>query len=221
MSELPPGAPVGPVPSDDGSAGPPPTAGAPDWSALARVWAGEAAADAPDPATDAAARRWLSAHPDERDRLVALDRLAAAAVEGAAGVSGDAPPVDVEAALARVTARRRVAVDDAPVARPATPAGSPPRAPVPARGARTAPPRWGRRRFAGGTLAGGALAAAAVIAVAVGLARRRAGAPVEGTAVAAATPIRHTTPVGRVDSLRLADGTRVVLGPRQHPHSRR
>jgi transmembrane sensor len=171
-----------------------PADAAPDWAALARVWAGEPGAAAlgeadaaADAEADAEARRWLAAHPDEAARLAALDRITTDVV---APAPADAPPVDVEAALARVT-RRRLADP------PAVPA--PARRPAPAWAARSAAPRWSRPR-----LAGAGAAAALLLAAGITLARRQ-------PTVAVAQ--RHTTAVGQRDSVRLADGTRVLLGP--------
>jgi transmembrane sensor len=187
------------VPSDPDRPGATPGRAPPDapsWDALARVWAGEPPhapnGDAADVAHDAAARRWLAEHPPEAARLAALDRV----VAGALGAAPDAPPVDVEAALARVTRRRRG--DAAPPAR----RPSAPRAPAWAA-------RPARRR-------GLVAIAVALGVVGIGVARRRAATPAggdSGTVAVTPAPQRHQTAVGRRDSVRLPDGTRVLLAP--------
>lgn len=156
-----------------------------DWDALARYLAGESS----DVEADAM-RRWLDARPDRAELVGALTR-------SMGRLAYQAPPdLDVEAALRRVRARR-----DEPDVRSlqARPASRPRHAAAPARA------RW---RVLG-------LRAAAVLAaVAVGsavlwqsqLGDDRRGGP-------AAVAQMFTTAVGERDSLRLPDGTRVVLGP--------
>lgn len=161
-----------------------PTAEPFDWDAVARYLAGEST---PDEAR--AVRVWLAARPERAELVTALgrsfDRLAAA----------DTSHVDVERALASVHARmsepalsveRGSSLRFAPRLRPAIPLW---RRPAP----------W--------------LAAAAAVAItAVGIARMRPGrgdptpAPAPGAAA-------YTTATGARDSLRLPDGTRVILGP--------
>jgi transmembrane sensor len=103
--------------------------------------------------------------------------------------------VDVEAALRQVTARR-----DAAPAEPAEHARPTPRPGVlelrPA-------PQW----------RAGALRAAAVIAVLAGGATLWRQKRDDSTVTPATVAARYTTAVGERDSLRLPDGSRVVLGP--------
>jgi transmembrane sensor len=151
----------------------------------------------------------MTAHPDEAARVRAADALARAAL---APVDGPPAAVDVEAALARV--RRQLTARSAgpvPADQPALrvvqgdgahavndsqrrAAGRPPARPA-------ARPAWAGRRARWG-VAGAGLAAAAVLAVAV---LRR---PAEGTA-----PLRYATATGQRATVRLPDGTRVILGP--------
>lgn len=227
MSALPPGPPAGPAPRDDGRpddrdpASAPVdgsvdgSADAPAWAALARVWAGEPPAVAPDDVSsdDAArdagaeARRWLADRPDEAARLAALDRIVAATIAATiAAPAADPAPVDVEAALARVTARRRA--EPALTVSTANPA-SPRRPARPAWDARSAPPRRGGRRVVAGLAAAGILAA-----VGLGVARRTGGPGAPDTTGVVVPPARQfATTVGQRDSVRLPDGTRILLGP--------
>jgi len=134
-----------------------------------------------------AVRRWLDAHPDHAEALAALD--------GATGRLARATPsdIDVEAALRRVAARRDVAdvvsIDSRrPAFRPAIPV--------------SAPRRW--QHFAVPA------AAAAVLAIGVGLywhSERTPGYTPPSVSQTVATS------VGQRDSIRLPDGTRVVLAP--------
>jgi transmembrane sensor len=154
-----------------------------DWEAIARYYAGEST---PDEA--AAVRRWLEAHPGEASALGTLD--------DATGLLASATPpgLDVEAALARVSERR-----DAPAVipidgrRPAK--HTAPRVAVPAR-------RWQPY----------AAAAAAVVLIGGGLYWHslRDGGYTTPSGAAART---FATAVGTRDSVRLADGTRVLLAP--------
>jgi transmembrane sensor len=154
----------------------------PDWDAIARFLAGESGADE---ARDVAA--WLAAHPGDAEVVRRVDAHATAALAPAA----DAPPIDVEGALARVRARREGA-DVLPL--------------------RSAPPR---RRMGWGL--GGLAAAAAVAAIAVGIGTRgRATDAARDTTGVGASPAGArvvTTAVGQRDSVRLPDGSRVVLAP--------
>ncbi|MDQ8154274.1 MAG: FecR domain-containing protein [Gemmatimonadota bacterium] len=108
------------------------------------------------------------------------------------GAAGDrtreAPAVDVEAALARVHERMRVLETPSSPSRHNTPV-IPLRAPAPA---------WRRRQ--------GWWAAAAVVVLAVGVARARRETPL-------AEPRVYATAVGTRTTLKLPDGTGVVLGP--------
>lgn len=144
--------------------------GTPDWDALARHLAGECTAE-----ESAAAVAWLSAHPEDARAFEALATVSAQPPMGAH------PPVDVDAALARV--HRVMHNHETPMV-PLRPA---------VRSTRRPAVRW-------------AFAAAAVLVVAAGVARTRRGA--EGSALRVLA-----TATGQVDSTRLADGTRVVLGP--------
>ena len=154
-----------------------------DWDAIARYFAGESS---PDEAT--AVRRWLEAHPAEASALRALDGATAELV------NSTPPDLDVEAALKRVIDRRD-AGDIIPI-------DSRREAKTPARTIAPARP-W--QPFAIPA------AAAAVLLIAFGLYRRNSvqesGYPVSPAAQTVATP------VGKRDSVRLADGTRVVLAP--------
>ena len=161
-----------------------------DWDALARYIAGEST-----PAEQRAVEAWLAARP-ERGELVAALRQS---IDGLAADSADtADDVDVEAALRRVHTRM------------AEPAGVMVAMPSPARRLRiertertiaTASRRW----RAIGSLA----AAAALVVVAIGIWNtRRQAAPAP-----AATAMTYSTAVGERDSVRLADGSTVILGP--------
>lgn len=166
----------------------------PDWVDLARFVAGECSA-----ADVARINTWLEAHPAER---LALTRLAD-------GVEAAFPPypaagVDVEAALARVRVRRDHEMPG-DVGQQASPYPSQPRRLVgPAWVVRSARGQRARtwRRVGGllGTVAVGAFAARAVVS--------RGGARARPAFVRS-----YATAVGRTDSLRLPDGTRVILAP--------
>jgi transmembrane sensor len=164
-----------------------PDAGSPrdqiDWDALARYIAGESSADEAK-----AMRRWLDARADRAKLVAALER-------SLGRLAYQAPPdLDVEGALRRVRARV-----DHPDVRPLPDAGT-----IAAR--RTSAPvrRWS---------VVGLRAAAVVAAIAVGTAVLwQSGDDPDGQRTAAAAR-EYATGVGQRDSLRLADGTRVVLGP--------
>lgn len=197
-----------------------PSGPAPDWAAIARLVAGEPAADAHAQTRDDAARAWLAAHPAEAARLEALDRVLRGDVVSPARLSTAAPAVDVESALARV---RSFAGRDgaAPMevgsseesrfapqltvvrgAAPRSPSTSPVR-PTSTVRARHLP---ARRR------AGALLAASVALAAGLGVVNRwraHGGAGV----VAAGRVQQHTTGVGERRVLHLADGSQVVLGP--------
>lgn len=156
-----------------------------DWEAIARFFAGEST-----PAEAASVRQWLEAHPDQAAALSALN--------GATSLLANATPpgLDVEAALKRVSERR----DSADV----IPIGS--RRPSPPKLAPIAMParRWQPIAVRA--------AAAAVLLVGGGLwwhSMQTAGYtnPSGGAAKTFATA------VGQRDSVRLTDGTRVVLAP--------
>lgn len=161
-----------------------------DWDALARYVSGECTAD-----EARAMQRWLDAQP-ERARLVAALRRS---IDGlAADATAD---VDVEGALRKVHARMAAPIDATPVT------------PLPVR---RAPLRLGARTPSASTATGRRVtwalaAAAAVVITAVGIEQWR-GSSSHPTAVTIAAR-SYTTGVGQRDSVRLADGSRVVLGP--------
>lgn len=145
-----------------------------DWEALARYLADES------PAEEAQAiRRWLEAHPADDTLLRALDNaidraapsLRAAEVRGA----------DIDAALARATARL-------------APAGTraPDRAP------------WWR---------GSVVRVAATLALVAGSVLLWRTTQRGSDAAAPASARTYVTRVGQRDSVRLDDGSRIVLGP--------
>jgi transmembrane sensor len=155
----------------------------PDWDAIARHRSGESGDDE--------ARRvaaWLEAHPQDAEMLAALDRVIEARTPAAASGAGEP---DVEAALRAVRARMHEA-----------------------RGPRVLPFPGARqdlaRRRSTRWILGGVAAAAAIGALAVGLLRTRGG---DGLPRAVAAGSMVATAVGARDSVRLPDGTRVVLGP--------
>ena len=158
-----------------------------DWDALARYIAGEST-----PAEQRTVEAWLAARP-ERAQLVSALRQS---IEGLAINTAD--DVDVEATLRKVHQRM------------AEPAELVVATPSPARRLRidraapaTAPAsrRW--------RVIGSLAAAAAVVLTAIGIwnARRPAGV------AATATAMTWSTAVGERDSIRLADGSTVILGP--------
>jgi transmembrane sensor len=155
-----------------------------DWDALARYLAGES----PD-AEAIVVRRWLDAHPGDAAMVRALDQ----ALDRVAPVR--AATVDVERALRDVVVRL-----DEPDVRPLRVAS--PAAASPATASPRAPSFWRRP----------VLRAAAVIAVAStgALAWWAARRAAPGDAAPART---YATAVGARDSVRLPDGSRVVLGP--------
>jgi transmembrane sensor len=165
-----------------------------DWAALARQLAGEppAADDAADVARASAARQWMAAHPDEAARLAEVDALARTHL-----APPPSAPVDVEAALARV---QRQAFPGSTVRAPSRPAVTSPPPHVRPR------PAWATRpRRLVGT---GAALTAAALALFITRQRPTAVDPAPTTLA-----VSRITAVGQRDSLRLSDGTRVVLGP--------
>jgi transmembrane sensor len=160
-----------------------------DWEELARFLSGESS-----PAEQRRLRARLARDPERAALVQALD---------AALTPPDEAPLtseEVERALASVMARRDLA----------DPRSA--RAPdiIPLRGRPTPPrlaattARWRRS---------GLLAAAAVIVVAGASLLWRATQAGERTQPVQVAQMEYTTGVGRVDTLRLADGTSVVLGP--------
>ena len=169
-----------------------PDSGAPaeetDWNALGRYLAGESTAE-----EAANMRRWLEARP-ERAQLVAAMQRALAPLDAR---SAD---VDVEAALRSVHAR----IDEQTV-------GSPPMS-VTRGGSLKRLPRWEPRPIPIWQRNGLRAAAAVVLLVGAGLiwSSREPNNAGRTPAVAAE---RFATSVGERDSVRLPDGSRVVLGP--------
>lgn len=158
-----------------------------DWDALARYVAGEST-----PAEQRTVEAWLAARP-ERGQLVSALRESIDAL-----AIGSADDVDVEAALRTVHARMGEPADVA-VAMP-----SPARRLRIDRATRTAAPARGRWRVIASFAA-----AAAIVVAGIGVWNDRhpaAAAPI----AAAAT---YATAIGERDSVRLADGSTVILGP--------
>jgi transmembrane sensor len=160
-----------------------------DWEAVARYLAGESPADEAE-----AIRRWMEAHPADAELIGTLDRT----VDRVRFTPYTA--IDVEAALRSVKARRDgeatppadphvISIADHVARKSAT------------RTARPAP-RW--------RIAAPAIAAAAVIGVTSLLWNREQ--PVDGPSPIF-TAATYSTGIGARDSVRLPDGTRVVLGP--------
>jgi len=157
--------------------------GSPDWDRLARYLAGEAS-----PAEAAEIERWLAADPARARLVTSLDEVLDPALVA------PATAVDVEAALARTRARL-----DGPAVRSIEAARS-------ERAPRTRGPAW--RTWA--------LRAAGFAAILAGpyLVYSFAGPRGGREPMALAGPARVvTTETARVDSLFLADGTRVILAP--------
>ncbi|MHB1073304.1 MAG: FecR family protein [Gemmatimonadaceae bacterium] len=153
----------------------------PDWEGIARFLAGESGDD-----ESRAVAAWLDAHPAD----AALVRSVHAVAGEAIGARAEPAQVDVEAALARVKARRTMGPGRDRSRRV-------PRATLSAR------PR--ARGWMGWS--GGLLAAAAALLLFV---RSDRG---DDASRAAPAPMLLATAAGARDSLRLPDGTRVVLGP--------
>lgn len=162
---------------------PPPADGPPDWEALGRFVSGESA-----PAEAEAVAAWLAAHPEDAQLLHALG-------EATAPLANPSAPIDTERALAKVLARRdtMTAPDDVPSLEAAR-----------RRRERAAPVRrsWSRPLTA--------IAATLAIVVAGSVVwRSRTAAPADASVAIA----RFATAAGAIDSLRLPDGSEVVLGP--------
>ena len=162
----------------------PPRDDSADWEAIARYFAGEST-----PEEAKAVRAWLEAHPSEAAALNGLSGMIAQ-------LGGATPPgLDVEAALKRVT-ERRDAADVIPLDSRRGPSRTPVRVAVPAR-------RWQSIALPA--------AAAAVLLIGGGLwwhSLQNRG--YTNPPAAAAT---FATAAGKRDSVRLADGTRVLLAP--------
>lgn len=169
-----------------------------DWDALARYLSGESS---PEEAN--AVRAWLDARPERALLVTALrqsfDGLAA---DAAAEVDVDVD-VDVEGALRKVHARIAESVNT-----PITPITSA-RPPQLHRFAERSAARRGARRW---PVAGLVAAAAAVALVAIGVWRSNPHGA--ASSFAATMPAAtYATAVGERDSVRLSDGSRVILGP--------
>lgn len=169
----------------------------PSWEALARFFAGESS----DVET-ARVGAWMAANPE--------DAAVASIVNDAAAQYGRDlhAPIDTEAALASVLARRDAApqvphdIPSLDAARAAARTGE-----QRERSERAAPA--GTMRRSGRQL--GVWAAAAVVMVAVGTVLWNGTRGPDLSAGAAAFTVASAT--GAIDSLALSDGTRVVLGP--------
>lgn len=166
-----------------------------DWDAIARFIAGES-----DPVESRAVQAWLDAHPGDAGLVAAVQRRAGMA-ESHAQLN-----VNVDGALARVRARMdaesivdaapRLSVSDGGVKRDVAAK----RTPGAARIAAEATPRRGMRAWQVALLASAA-------ALAVFVSRGRNGAePTSAEQVFA-------TKIGARDSVKLSDGTRVILAP--------
>jgi transmembrane sensor len=159
-----------------------------DWEALARYLAGESSAEEAE-----AMRAWLAAHPGRADLLAALER-------SLSGLAFKAPEdLDVEGALRSVRARRDEAEVHArreEVAVRVIPRGA---------SRAFAPPanRWRTN---------GLRMAAAVAAVAAGVALWQSGRR-DDEGASSAPSRSFATAVGERDSVRLPDGSTVLLGP--------
>jgi transmembrane sensor len=163
----------------------PPADDSTDWEAVARYFAGESTPDEVE-----VVRRWLETHPVEASALASLG-------DATAQLSNATPPdLDVEAALKRVIERRDAAdvipIDSRrPATRPLAPTVAPAR-------------RW--QRFA--------IPAAAAAVLAVGVSYYRHSAENGGYTPGSGATQTFATTIGQRDSVRLADGTRVMLAPR-------
>ena len=162
---------------------PPPDDSA-DWEAIARYFAGEST---PDEAN--AVRQGLEAHPSEAAALNALSATTARLP------SATPPGLDVEAALRRV-AERRDAANVLSIDGRRTASRTGPRTTMPAR-------RW--QPFA--------LPAAAAAVLLIGGGLWWHSAQTRGYTNGPASAATFATAAGKRDSVRLADGTRVLLAP--------
>lgn len=166
-------------------------AGAPaDDEALARYLAGESPADEAD-----AVRRWLAQQPERAQAVARLQR----ALQSFAAAP---PPVDVERALQHVRTRMAEAEPRVLPLRP--------RSPAPA-GARRQP--WGQSSAQPWARRALRIAAAVVLLAGGALFTWRATRPAGPAGVTAVAAQTFATGVGERDSLWLADGSFVLLGP--------
>ena len=163
-----------------------------DWEALARYLAGESS---PDEA--AQMRRWLDARPERAELVAAMQRALAPLAER--------EPSDIDVEGAWRTVRARMAADATGV-----PAARPPVTVVRDHASRL-PPRWHVRTVPAWQRTG-LRAAAAVLLVAGAAVVWRTTLP-NGTGQPTVAARRVVTSIGRRDSVRLADGSRIVLGP--------
>ena len=161
-----------------------------DWDALARYLAGESS-----PEEAAHLRRWLDARPERAELVAAMQRALEPLRDDTAS------DIDVEGALRTVHAR--MSADDASAPAPAFTVvrGDAPRR-VPRMPVRTAQ-AWKPNALRA--------AAAVVLLAAVGI-LWNSKRP-NGTVPAAVVAQHVVTPVGGRDSVRLIDGSRIVLGP--------
>jgi transmembrane sensor len=158
-----------------------------DWDALARYVAGESTAP-----ELRAIEAWLAERPERRQLVDALRR----SIDGLAADRGE--DIDVEGALRRVHARMEEPASVVVAMR------SPVRRVNADRFTRAATPAQRRWRVVG------SLAAAAVVVVAAISVFYPPRTTDIGRVVAAAS---HSTAIGERDSVRLADGSVVILGP--------
>ena len=158
-----------------------------DWDALARYLAGESSAE-----EAATMRRWLDARPERAELVAAMQRALASVDVGTTDV-------DVEAALRSVHARMDEQAGGSPALTVAR-GGSPKRL-----------PRWEPRPIPMWQRNGLRAAAAVVLLAGAGLLWRSLE-PGAGRTPAVAT-LRFTSAVGERDSVKLSDGSRVLLGP--------
>jgi len=166
----------------------PPADGPPDWEALGRFLSGDC-----EPAEAEAIAAWLAAHPEDAHLLHALGETTASLASA---------PIDTEAALASVLARRGASTIDRDV----------PSLDAARRRAATAPPRPVPVPSAPRAWRQAAIGVAATLAIVFASSRlwqsREPMAPDNAVAFA---PL--VTAPGAIDSLRLPDGTEVILGP--------
>lgn len=164
-----------------------------DWDAVARYLAGESPAAERD-----SVQQWLAAHPADSKVIVALDDALAGLTLGPDATKD----IDVEAALAKVKARRYVNIERE-------------------RGEEVSAAEGRRyvnieraRRFPIRSTSWPVLAAAAAVVIAIGTLVWRGRTSSDETPTIAAREL--ATPVGRRDSLVLPDGSQVILGPGSH-----
>jgi transmembrane sensor len=163
-----------------------------DWEALARYLAGESS-----PEEAAHMRRWLDARPERAELVAAMQR--------ALEPLGEPTPSDIDVEAALRTVHARIAADDSavPASRPAV---------TVVRGdAPKLPPRWHVRAVP--TWQRNALRAAAAVLFVAGAGILWKTTQPNGGGRALVPTQRFATSVGERDSVRLSDGSRVLLGP--------